>query len=209
VMTQTARNHLRRLCSFRCASAAAHHGCAITLLVIACLLVASCAPGSDLPPLPNTPPGPYQLGVDDQVRIISFGEDQLTGQFRVNDRGEIAMPLIGAVAADGLTTGQLERRISKRILDKKLLLDPSVSVEILTYRPIFVLGEVSKPGQYPYQPGMTVLTAVAVAGGFTYRAQTDDASILRKIDGHPVEGRVPRGMEVQPGDVINILERYF
>jgi polysaccharide biosynthesis/export protein len=208
-MAQTARNHLRRLCSFYRVRGPAHHHCAITLLLTACLLVASCAPGSDLPPLPDTPPGPYQLGVDDQVRIISFGEEQLTGQFRVNDRGEIAMPLIGAVAADGLTTGQLERRISKRILDKKLLLDPSVSVEILAYRPIFVLGEVSKPGQYPYQPGMTVLTAVAVAGGFTYRAQTDDASILRKIDGHPVEGRVPRGMEVRPGDVINILERYF
>jgi polysaccharide export outer membrane protein len=170
-------------------------------------LVAACS--SDLPPLPNTPPGPYQLGVDDEVRIISFGADQLTGKFRVNDRGDIAMPLIGAVPAGGLTTGELEHRIAQRILDKKLLLEPSVSVEILTYRPIFVLGEVSKPGQYPYQPGMTVLTAVAVAGGFTYRAQTDEASILRKIDGHPVEGRVRRGMAVQPGDVVNILERYF
>jgi polysaccharide export outer membrane protein len=208
-MAQTARNHLRRLCSLRCATAAVHRGCTIAILIIACLSIASCAPGSDLPPLPDTPPGPYQLGVDDQVRIISFGEEQLTCQFRVNDRGDIAIPLIGAVAANGLTTGELERRISKRILDKKLLLDPSVSVEILTYRPIFVLGEVAKPGQYPYQPGMTVLTAVAVAGGFTYRAQTDEASILRKIDNHPVEGRVPRGMEVRPGDVVNILERYF
>jgi polysaccharide export outer membrane protein len=189
--------------------AAARRGCAIIALGIVCLSTGSCAPGSDLPPLPDTPPGPYLLGVDDQLRIISFGEEQLTGPFRVNDRGEIAMPLIGTIAADGLTTTELEARIKQRMLEKKLLLDPSVSVEILTYRPIFVLGEVSKPGQYPYQPGMTVLTAVAVAGGFTYRAQTDDASILRRINGHSVEGRVPRGMEVRPGDVVNILERFF
>jgi polysaccharide export outer membrane protein len=208
-MAQTARNLLRRLCSFCCALGVARHGGAPTILTVACLLVGSCSLGSALPPLPDTPPGPYQLGVDDEVRIISVGADQLTGKFRVNDRGDIAMPLIGAVPASGLTTGELEHSIAQRILEKKLLLDPSVSVEILTYRPIFVLGEVSKPGQYPYQPGMTVLTAVAVAGGFTYRAQTDEASILRKIHGHPVEGRVPRGMEVQPGDVVNILERYF
>lgn len=203
---QTDRNPIR---SLRGALAAARRACAITALMIVCLSAESCAPGSDLPPLPDTPPGPYLLGVDDQVRIISFGEEQLTGPFRVNDRGEIAMPLIGSIVADGLTTTELEARIKQRMLEKKLLLDPSVSVEILGYRPIFVLGEVSKPGQYPYQPGMTVLTAVAVAGGFTYRAQTDEASILRKINGHPVEGRVPRGMEVRPGDVINILERYF
>ena len=74
---------------------------------------------------------------------------------------------------------------------------------------MFILGEVAKPGQYPYEPGMTVLTAVAIAGGFTYRAQTKYASMLRTINGHSVEGRVPRGMEVLPGDVITILERYF
>jgi polysaccharide export outer membrane protein len=179
------------------------------MLTVASLLIASCAPGSDLPPLPDTPMRAYQLGVDDELRIICFGSDDLSGKFRVNDRGDVAMPLIGAIPAGGATTSELEHRIAQRILDKKLLLDPSVSVEILTYRPIFVLGEVTKPGQYPYQPGMTVLTAVAVAGGFTFRAQTDQASILRKINGHPVEGRVPRGTEVQPGDVVNILERYF
>ena len=93
--------------------------------------------------------------------------------------------------------------------DKKILLNPSVSVEIIEYRPIFILGEVAKPGQYPYEPGMTVLTAVAIAGGFTYRAQTGYASILRRVDNHAFEGRVPRGEDVVPGDVITIFERYF
>jgi polysaccharide export outer membrane protein len=178
-------------------------------LAIACLLVASCAPGSDLPPLPTTDPGPYRLGAADQIRIVTYGEDRLTGQYPIDDSGNIAIPLLGTLPAGGLTTSELERDIKQRMVEKKILLDPSVSVTVVDYRPIFVLGEVTKPGQYPYQPGMTVLTAVAVAGGFTYRAQTDNASILRQIDGHSVEGRVPRGMEVRPGDVITIFERYF
>jgi polysaccharide export outer membrane protein len=171
--------------------------------------LASCAPGSDLPPFKDTSPGPYRLSVDDQVRIITFGQEQLTGQFRVNDRGTIAVPLLGPVAASGLTSSELERRIEEELKQKKVLVDPSVSVEVIGYRPMFILGEVTKPGQYPYEPGMTVLTAVAIAGGFTYRAQTNYASLLRTVNGHSEEGRVPRGMEVLPGDVITILERYF
>lgn len=178
-------------------------------LALAALLLVACAQGSGLPRLPDTAAGPYRLGVDDEVRIITFGEGQLTGQFRVNDRGIIAIPLLGAIPAAGKTTADLERSIEQQLKDKRVLLDPSVSVEVVSYRPIFILGEVEKPGQYPYQPGMTVLTAVAVAGGFTYRAETDDASILRTIHGHSVEGRVPRGMDVLPGDVITIFQRYF
>jgi polysaccharide export outer membrane protein len=171
--------------------------------------LASCSPGSDLPPLPNSPPGPYRLSVNDQVRIITFGEESLTGQFRVNDRGMISIPLVGAVQADGLTSAELEHLVEEQLKSKKLLSDPHVSAEVTGYRPIFILGEVIKPGEYPYQPGMTVLTAVAISGGFTYRAQTGSASILRRADGRAIEGRVPRGTEVLPGDVITILERYF
>lgn len=174
-----------------------------------CLLLAACSPGSGLPPLQATPAGPYRLGVGEDVRIITFGEERLTGQFRVNDRGDIAIPLLGTIPANGLTTTELEQSIAKQLTVKKVLLNPSVSVEVLQYRPVFILGEVSKPGEYPYQPGMTVLTAVAIAGGFSYRAETGYASILRTSNGHSVEGRVPRGMEVRPGDVIDIFERYF
>ena len=141
--------------------------------------------------------------------FITFGDEHLTGQFRVNDRGNIAVPLLGAVKADGLTTSELEDSIAQRLREKKLLLDPSVSVEVLSYRPVFVLGEVSKPGEFPYQPGMTVLTAVSLAGGYTYRAETGYASILRKVDGHSVEGRASRGADIRPGDVVNIFPRYF
>jgi polysaccharide biosynthesis/export protein len=171
------------------------------------LLIAACT--HDLTPLPEVGNEPYRLDSGDEIRIITFGEEQLTGQFKVDDSGNIAVPLLGVVPARGLTTPQLGASIASRLKAKNLIKDASVTVEITGYRPIFVLGEVSKPGQYPYQPGMTVLTAVAVAGGFTYRAVEDSAQILRTTSGHAVEGRVGRGSYVEPGDVITIAERWL
>jgi polysaccharide export outer membrane protein len=179
-------------------------------LALACLApVAACAPGANLPPLPADTGASYHLGPGDQVRVITFGGDQLTGEFRVSDEGTIAVPLLGPVQAAGLTPVELSRRLVKELQEHKLIKDPSVSVEVISYRPFFVLGEVNKPGRYPYEPGMTVLTAVSIAGGFTYRAITDYASIVRNQQGHPVEGRVGRETVVRPGDVINIYERIF
>lgn len=176
---------------------------------IALIPLCACNPGRDLPPLPQGQAAVYRLGPGDVVRIITFGDQQLTAEFRVSDSGNIAVPLLGTVHAAGLSTDQLENEISQRMIEKGLFRDPSVAVEITQYRPIFVLGEVAKPGQYPYQPGMTVLTAVAVAGGFTYRAVQDYASIVRKTDSHATEGRVERQTLVDPGDVITIFERRF
>jgi len=175
--------------------------------ICALLCVASCSPGSDLPPLPDAAKGPYRLDAGDQVRVITFGEESLTGGFRISDSGTIAIPLLGPIPARGLTTAELETKIAGELKAKNLIKEPSVSVEIVNYRPIFVLGEINRPGQYPYQPGMTVLTAVAVAGGFTYRAVENYASILRTVRGRSVEGRVGRGAYVEPGDVITIFER--
>jgi polysaccharide export outer membrane protein len=159
--------------------------------------------------LPPDPPGAYRLGTGDVIRLITVGDDTLTGEFRVGDSGEIALPLLGVVPAGGLTANALAVRITDGLVKDNLYTTPSVSVEITTYRPIFVLGEVSKPGQYPFQPGMTVVTAAAVAGGFTYRAVSDYASIVRTRDGVAIEGRATRQSFVQPGDVITIFERRF
>ena len=181
----------------------------VLMLALAATGLASCAPGRDLPPLTDAHDTAYTLGVGDQVRVIIVGGEQQTGDFRVNDAGDIAMPLLGAVRAAGLTTAQLERRIAQGLRDKGLFRDPSVAVEVLAYRPVFILGEVSKPGEYPYQPGMTLLTAVSVAGGFTYRAVTGYAAVVRADAGHPVEGRVDRQSYLRPGDVVTIYERTF
>jgi polysaccharide biosynthesis/export protein len=184
-----------------------------SLRPVLCLLLglcaASCAPGHGLPELPPTAPGAYRLGPGDVVRLITFGEESLTGEFRVSDSGTIALPLIGSVRASGLSPDVLATRVSEALLHANLLRSPSVSAEVITYRPIFVLGEVSKPGQYPYQPGMTVVTAAAVAGGFTYRAIESYASVVRTQDGGAVEGTASRQTLIQPGDVITVFERRF
>jgi polysaccharide export outer membrane protein len=160
------------------------------------LLLAGCGgPGADLPPIPPGAPGAYHLGPGDQVRVITLAEDRLTGEFRVNDSGALALPLLGTVHAAGLTTAELEQVLGARLVQAQLIRDPSVSVEVSAYRPIFVLGEVNKPGEYPYQPGMTVVGAVAVAGGSpTARWRTGRPSCAAARARRPSGGRSGRPM---------------
>jgi polysaccharide export outer membrane protein len=178
-------------------------------LLLLPILLSRCAPGHGLPALPSSAGGEYRLGPGDVVRIITYGEDPLTGEFRVSDQGTIALPLAGAVRAAGRTPPELEAAVASALKKGDMLKKASVSVEVATYRPIYVLGEVNKPGQYPYQPGMTVVSAAAVAGGFTYRAVEGYASVVRTVGGDSVEGKASRQAPVQPGDVITVFERKF
>jgi polysaccharide export outer membrane protein len=175
----------------------------------ACASLTGCNTGEDLKPLPELQQTSYTLGVGDKVRVITFGNEALTGEFRINDTGKLAMPLLGSVPAAGLTPEKLQHSIATELESRKLLQKPNVSVEITEYRPIFVLGEVNRPGEYPYKPGMTTLSAVSTAGGFTYRAVTDMGSVVRTTDGTTTEGTVTRRSLIQPGDVITIFERHF
>jgi polysaccharide export outer membrane protein len=180
----------------------------IALLTVP-ILLAGCAPGSGLPDLPSLAGHEYRLGPGDTLRIITYGEDPLTGEFRVNDQGAVALPLAGTVKAAGKTPHELETAVALALKKGNMLRKPSVSVEVASYRPIYVLGEVNKPGQYPYQPGMTVVSAAAVAGGFTYRAVEGYASVVRTEGSDSVEGKASRQALVQPGDVITVFERRF
>ncbi len=173
--------------------------------------VAGCsAPGSGLPAIEEVARSEYRLGTSDQVRVTVFNDPRLTGDFRVSDSGTLALPLIGTVRALGRTSPEVERAIEAEMKTKNLFRDPNVAVEVLNYRPIFVLGMVERGGQFPYQPGMTTLTAVAVAGGFNYRAIRDYVSITRVgRDNKPMEFRAARESLVQPGDVVTVFERRF
>jgi len=174
--------------------------------------LAGCVSAADMPPLPAPADQAYHLGPGDQIRIITYDEPQLTNTFTVGDDGNIAVPLIGNVQAAGLTPDQFGAAVSDALSRSKLFNAPSVSVEVAVYRPISVLGEVTHPGQYPYQPGMTTLDAVALAGGFTYRAVTDYASAWRTSGlppGQSVQGKIGPGTVLEPGDVVTIYERYF
>ena len=162
-----------------------------------------------LPLLPNDQNGAiYLLGAGDSLRITVFGEPDLSGTFKISDNGALVMPLVGQVAAQGLSVPELQKRLVGQ-LNVKAVKSPDVTIQVEEYRPFFILGEVKNPGSYPYVPDMTVLTAVAIAGGFTFRASQDEVSVTRKRNGAPIEARARRDSRVLPGDVVNVFERHF
>ena len=151
---------------------------------------------------------PYTLDSGDRLRVVVFGQDGLTNSFVLDASGNIDMPLIGTVAARGLTTDQLAARISD-LLRNGYVRDPHVAVEVEAYRPFFILGEVAQPGQYPYVANMTVETAVAIAGGFGPRGYKRAVVISRNYGGQTIQFQTPITAPVQPGDTIRVQERWF
>jgi polysaccharide export outer membrane protein len=151
---------------------------------------------------------PYTLDAGDKVRVVVFGQDNLSNSYTVDAAGQVTLPLIGAVGARGATTQQLAGAIASR-LKQSYIRDPSVAVEVEVYRPFFVLGEVTYPGQYPFVPDMTVEKAISIAGGFTPRAYKDPVTVTRKIDGVFARRALPAHSKVRPGDVITVSERWF
>ncbi|MCE9649105.1 MAG: polysaccharide export protein [Parvibaculum sp.] len=149
----------------------------------------------------------YRLGSGDKLRVIVYGEQDLSGEFDVTGTGRVSLPLIGQVQAAGKTLDEFSQEVATE-LQKGYLTSPKVSVEVLNYRPFYIIGEVDKPGQYPYTNGMTVLNAVAVASGFTYRANQDRVFITR--DGaKETEYPASQSVHVLPGDIVRIPERFF
>lgn len=150
----------------------------------------------------------YRLGTGDELRIIVFGEENLSGEFAVDDAGVISMPLIGPVEAAGKTPGELAASITARLEDGYLT-NPRVSTQVVGYRPFYIYGEVQKPGNYPFTIGLNVIEAIATAGGFTYRADQDEVYITRDVGGESQEFSAPPSVRVFPGDIIKVPERYF
>jgi polysaccharide export outer membrane protein len=158
---------------------------------------------------PDEPPNaPYTLASGDKLRIIVFGQDNLSNVYPVDGAGHISMPLIGTIPARGCTTHELERQIAER-LRNGFLREPQVTVDIDTYRPFFVLGEVVTSGQYAYVNGMTVQTAVAIAGGFSPRANQYGADVTRQFGSDLYTASLPIIAPVRPGDTVVIRERFF
>jgi polysaccharide export outer membrane protein len=147
----------------------------------------------------------YRLGPGDLVRVNVFGQADLSGEFRLGGEGDLALPLAGEIGAGRLTTRELEQAIAARLRERDFLRDPQVSVQVLTYRPFYIVGEVRRPGEYEYQNGMTLINAAALAGGYTYRAKTSGATIER---GDCIMG-TRADTPVLPGDVIRVPERFF
>lgn len=177
------------------------------LCLIATLVVSGCAPRQNGYADFNADV-PYTLASGDRLRVIVFGQDGLSNTYAVGATGRISMPLIGAVPAQGLTTVALERSVEAKLRDG-FIREPKVSIEVDAYRPFFVLGEVTTAGQYPYINGMTAETAIAIAGGFSPRANKYEVDLTRVIEGHPITASVPVAQPVKPGDTIFVRERFF
>lgn len=178
-----------------------------TLLLIAAL--ASCASHRPASVAPRASVGQtVAIAYGDKVKITTFGEDRFTGEFVVHGDGKITFPLFGEIQAGGLTAEQLAERIAGR-LAPDYLREPKVTAEVITFRPVYVLGEVARPGQYPYVEGLTMFALFAQAGGLSYRANHRYAYV--RHDNQPDEQRisVESSTAVMPGDTIRVPQRIF
>jgi polysaccharide export outer membrane protein len=150
----------------------------------------------------------YRLDSGDKLRVVIYGQEGLTNTYAIDAGGGITLPLIGRVTARGMTPAGLADSITAR-LRKGYIREPSVAVEIESYRPFFILGEVAAPGQYPYVPNMSVEAAVAIAGGFSPRARRDQVMLTHPVQGGLYRATVPLGTPLSPGDTITVGERWF
>lgn len=170
------------------------------------------APVALAPAIQGAPPvadDSYRLGSGDKIQVSVYGEPDLSGEFLVDGSGVVQLPLIGQVKAAALTIHDLQNVLAGKLKNGGYLKNPQVSVEVINYRPFYIIGEVNKPGEYPYVSGMNVLNAVAMAGGYTYRA--NDTNVYIRRNGNQQEEKDPANAttRVNPGDIIRIDERFF
>jgi polysaccharide export outer membrane protein len=183
-------------------------------LSAACLLAlcVACASGADPVPAdaadaPQVALEDYRLGPGDRLRVIVFNEADLSGEFVVSPAGAISYPLVGEFFAQGKTMAEFAGGLTEAL--RRYVRQPNVSVEVLNYRPFFILGEVGEPGTYPYSVGLTVMNAVATASGFTPRADTRRVFIKHADQAAEREYRLTSTTPVQPGDTVRVTERRF
>lgn len=150
----------------------------------------------------------YALGAGDKLRITVYNEPDLSGEFEVNGEGYVSVPLIGQIKVIGQTTNEVQTLLTQKY-GKDYLVNPSVSIEVTNYRPFFIIGEVNRPGGYPYVNGMTIINAVALAGGYTPRANHDRIKVKHGSDSADQQQQVKEDAAVLPGDVIEVPERFF
>lgn len=182
-----------------------------SVLGFAAALVGGCVSGSIRPGDPQaalTALSDYRLGPGDTVRIAVFNEERLSGQFQIGGAGAIAYPLVGDVPAAGKTIPEFVTSLTQ-VLQDGFVREPRISVEVVTYRPFYLMGEVGSPGTYPYTPGITVVNAVAAAGGFTYRATRARVFIKRAEEAGEQEYPLTSTTLIRPGDTVRIPERRF
>jgi polysaccharide export outer membrane protein len=179
-------------------------------ICIASLPLAGCASGvGSLPQLPSVAAQEYRLAPGDELRVFVYGLDAINNTYSVNDSGQLSLPLIEGVPANGKTVPELEQAIAAKLVERQIVQRPNVNVQPMKMRPFYILGEVKSPGEYAYRPGMSVVSAVSAAGGYTFRADQANVSITRKVNGRAVTGRAGASSLILPGDDIRVHEKWF
>ena len=201
----------------------ANHLCGTAAGCLCCMAVAGCGYSGTAGQLASTSTqettqfamagprrigAPYTLRTNDQLRVQVYNEPTITGEYTIDGSGTLSVPGAGRIKAAGLTPEQLERHLTQK-LNSGILRDARVNVQVLSYAPFYILGEVKKPGEFPYKPGMTVADAVALAGGYTYRADESKVLVRSARSAGEVERRLEANPPVSPGDNIRIPERFL
>lgn len=150
----------------------------------------------------------YILGSGDKIHIDVFGQSDLTGDYVVDGSGNVQIPLIGQVKAAGSTVADFQKAVAAKFADGYLV-NPSLSVTVANYRPFYIIGQVGKPGEYPYVNGMSILNAVALAGGYTFQADDTEVYIRRNGSNKEVQFPADATTKISPGDIIRVPERFF
>ena len=151
----------------------------------------------------------YVLEPGNQIRVTVFGQENLSGTFTVDAAGKIALPLAGSIPASGITAPALAGRVEAALRRDAYMRDPKVSVEVQTFRPFYVLGEVRSPGEFPYMTGMTVLSAIARAGGYDYRAREGEVELVRQVSDGQKAYLATERTPILPGDIVKVHQRRF
>lgn len=164
-------------------------------------------PSKQAPMVIDNPVETYVLEVDNTIRVTVFGQENLSGDYKIDPGGRVSLPLIDSVPAAGKTAAGVAQAISDTLKNGGYLHDPKTTVEVLNFRPFYVLGEVRQPGEFTYSLGMTVLSAVARAGGYDYRAREGEVVLVRIVNGQQIEYHAEERTPILPGDIIKVLER--
>lgn len=175
------------------------------------LMMVACSSGANVAPLSASSAADqeYRLGAGDKISVYVYGLDQFNHEYVVGDSGTLSFPLIQTLSVSGRTLRELELMIASKLANEKILRDPVVTAQSVTLRSFYVTGEVRNPGEYAFRPGTTVFSAIALAGGFTYRASTRQVVITRMVGGQSVRGSATQDSKVMPGDRIEVVEKWF
>lgn len=187
-------------------------GMACVAVLVATLGLGACTgsfPSVDAPMKIQSPTEGYVLEPGNRIRLTVFNEPTLSGDFALDPSGNIALPLVGNIPASGVTASVVARRVEEILRRNNYMQDPRAAVEVLVFRPFYVLGEVRQPGEFPYTSGMTVLSAIARAGGYDYRAREGQVLLVRQEKDEQMEYRAVERTPILPGDIIKVLERRF